>query len=125
MDREDVRFAADALDARLSGQAEELDRLAATCMVRLMGVAQALRRNAGTWPPAICGVLRLEAIARGGAEALNLPADDNEKIIVDKLLALAAELPTPVNRHERRVKAKLHLPRKLRVAGVRSRLTLQ
>ncbi len=119
MDRTDVRFAAQALEARLAADLNELDRLASSCVVRLMAVAQALRRNAGAWAPALLGATRLEAIARGGALAADLPAHDDEKIIVDKLLAHAAERPTPPNRHERRTRAKLILPRNQRLIGGR------
>lgn len=124
VDREDARFAADALEARLQGNVGECERLAASCLVRLMGAAQVIRRLAGAAPPAVLAADRLEAIAKDGGKAVDLPADDDEKIIVDSLRKLAAEPPMPRNRHDRRKAAKLHLPRRERLVGVRAPLTV-
>lgn len=126
MDHGDALFAAEAIEARLNGQAETCEQLAAHSLVRLMGFAQVLRRNAAAWAPALAGAIALEAIARQGRQAVDLPASDDEKIIVDKLRALAAEPPqsVPRNRRDRRKAAKILLPRRERLAGSRVSLAL-
>lgn len=103
MDRDDARFVADALDSRISGDREALDRLAASEAVRLMAAAVRVKALAADWPPAYTAALELESIIRLGADAAAGDAHPNLQIFVDKLLELAGEAPRPSsNRFERR-----------------------
>jgi hypothetical protein len=117
VDRDDARFVADALDSRISGDREALDRLASSSFVRLGASAARLRALAADWPPALLAVAELETIAMYGGRAADEPAPPNLQIFVDKLRELAAERPQPRNRHERRRESKILLPRRARVAG--------
>jgi hypothetical protein len=107
VDRDDARFVADALDSRISGDRETLDRLASTSLVRLMAAAARVRALAAGWPPAIIAAAELESICRYGAKIVD-HADaptSNLVIFVDKLRGLIDEpaRPTkPRNRAERR-----------------------
>lgn len=102
MDREDVSFAADALERRLSGDREGLHRLATTANVRLMAAASVLKRAGADWPPAVLAALELETIVQLGAEAAAGDPHPDLKKVVDSLRRLAGE-PPPRNRFERRV----------------------
>jgi hypothetical protein len=107
MDRDDARFVADALDSRISGDRETLDRLASTSFVRLMGSAARVRSLAAGWPPAIVAAAELEAICRFGGKIVDEhdAPTSNLIIFVDKMRGLIDEpvQPTkPRNRAERR-----------------------
>lgn len=117
MDREDVSFAADALERRLSGDREGLHRLATTANVRLMAAASVLKRAGADWPPAVLAALELETIVQLGADAAAGDPHPDLKKVVDSLRRLAAEpaLILPRNRFQRRRMAATQLPRRERV----------
>jgi hypothetical protein len=119
VDRDDVRFVANALDSRISGDRETLDLLAASSFVRLAASAVRLKDLAADWPPAMIGALELETIAKYGAKAADCDAPPKLQIFVDKLRELAGEKPRamPRNRFERRRQAKVNLSRRARLAG--------
>lgn len=99
MDRDDARFVAHALDSRISGDRETLDRLASSSLVRLMGLAARVRALAAGWPPALVAAAELEAICRHGSKIVDEPdaPTTNLIIFVDKLRGLIDE---PARRQE-------------------------
>lgn len=106
MDADDARFVVDALESRISGDREGLDRLASTSLVRLARSAARVNTLAANWPPAMIAAEELLAIGKHGSKVLDgEPASSNLIIFVDKLrriLATPGEPPTPRNRAERR-----------------------
>lgn len=112
MDRDDARFVIGALESRLAGDRAELDRLAASSLVRLYAAAAKIKQVIGRADPLdpighsahLCA-LELEAICRGGGAAVDGIVDPTLNIFVDKLRELAAEPVRPIlprNRFERR-----------------------
>jgi hypothetical protein len=118
MDREDARFVAGALRSLISGDEADLDRLAASSLLRLsacVGTIERLNRpapgeKAGGWPPAAAASRALQAIIQGGAaKALDLPAAIAEDLarFADMCETTAAET-RPANREERRRNASVN-----------------
>lgn len=120
MDRADARYVADVLTARLEGDEQTLRgflRMPNAAM-RLRALAADLGEIADTWAPALIGKLELDAIADQGLYVLEHPAPSQLGALVASLAKLAGEPalpPQPVNRHDRRARAKLHLPRRDRI----------
>jgi hypothetical protein len=105
VDRDDARLIIEALDSRISGDRETLDRLASTSLVQLMAAAARVRALAAGWPPAFIAAAEIESICRRGEKIVD---DDgaptsNLVIFVDKLRGLVDEpAPTKPNRAQRR-----------------------
>lgn len=109
MDRDDARFCADALASRIAGDREEIERLAASSLMRLSTIATRVRKLAGNWPPALYAAAELMDICRRGGAICDRPSDPRLQVFVDKMLELAAEPPRqvsaePRNRAERRAR---------------------
>lgn len=103
LDRDDARFVIDALESRIAGDRDALDRLAASSLVRLHAAAMAIKRVVGRSDARdvvgrsahLCAV-ELEAICRYGGGAANVAPDPSINIFVDKLRQLADEPVQPV-----------------------------
>lgn len=127
MDRDDARFVVAALESRIAGDRAELERLAASSLLRLTAAAVRLKMLANSCAPgddlasaANLAALELETIAYTGGEAAAGEPSPTLQIFVDKLRELAdePERPTaPRNRAERR-RAVAALPRRDRSAGI-------
>jgi hypothetical protein len=104
VDRDDARFVVDALESRIAGDRDALERLAASSLLRLNHCAQRIRKAAPDWAPAAIGASVLEDICRSGGGACDAELNPSLQIIVDKMRALADELPRNMgaNRAERR-----------------------
>lgn len=102
MDRDDAAFVANALDSRISNERAELERLAASSLMRLSACATSIARNAADWPPAKVAAREIMAICRHGGAVCDQEPDPALKIVVDKLRELAAEPVVAANRHGRR-----------------------
>jgi hypothetical protein len=107
MDREDARFVAGALRSLISGDAAEIDRLAASSLLRLsacVGTIERLNAAPPKDPRAQAGSEALQAIIQGGAEkALELPASIAELLEgFAQMLEDTADQTRPPNRAERR-----------------------
>jgi hypothetical protein len=103
MDRDDARFVADALTSRIAGDRAELDRLAASSLMRLSALAGVIRKGAGGWSPAYLGAAELMAICRRAGRLCDDPADPDLQKLVDSLRKLVDEPAiAPRNRAARR-----------------------
>lgn len=134
MDRDDARFVVKALESRIAGDRDALAHLSASSLVHLTAAALRLKQIASMSPPgekiaqaAHLAALELETIAYEGAAAADADAHPDLQIFVDKLRELADEPLRPIaprNREERRRAAAIQLPRRERVIGRRSALSL-
>ncbi len=121
MDRDDARFIVEALEARLGGDPDAIAELRASSFGRLFAAAARLRVNANGWPPALAAALELEGLGRGTSDA-EPSADLTEFLKV--MRGIAGEAPAPRNRHERRHAARIQLPRRARLVGARSLVSI-
>jgi len=101
MDRDDARFVAHALASRIAGDRDEIDRLAASSLMRISALATRIRALADGWEPALYSAAELMAICRRGAGLCDEPAAPSLQVFVDKMLELAAEAALPRSRAPR------------------------
>jgi hypothetical protein len=111
MDRDDARFVADALACRIAGDREELDRLAASSLMRLSTLAAVIRKGAAAWRPALVGASELMQICKRGANVVDVEPDPELQKLVDSLRRIADEPPAAVPNRAARRRTVANLPR--------------